>query len=49
MRQNASKKSSPVPVIDWSDRWWIRVSCQVYNTPRQYERLADAVLEVLGG
>jgi isopenicillin-N epimerase len=34
-----------VPVIDWSDRWWIRVSCQVYNGAGQYERLADAVAE----
>ena len=32
-----------VPVIPWQDRWWIRASCQVYNTPEQYLRLAEAV------
>jgi isopenicillin-N epimerase len=38
-----------VPVIDWGNRWWIRASCQVYNAPGQYEQLAAAVLELLGG
>jgi isopenicillin-N epimerase len=32
-----------VPVIEWAGRWWIRASCHVYNTPDEYERLADAV------
>lgn len=32
-----------VPVIDWAGMWWVRPCCQVYNTPEQYERLADAV------
>jgi isopenicillin-N epimerase len=36
-----------VAAIDWGDRWWIRPSCQVYNTPDQYERLADAVTELI--
>ena len=35
------------PVVDWLDRWWIRVSCQVYNTPDDYRRLAAAVQELL--
>ena len=35
-----------VPVIVWGDRWWVRASCQVYNTPAQYERLAKAVVEL---
>jgi isopenicillin-N epimerase len=35
-----------IPVIDWSGQWWIRASCQVYNTPDQYEYLADAVTEL---
>ncbi len=32
-----------VPVYDCTDRWVIRSSCQVYNTPDQYEHLARAV------
>jgi isopenicillin-N epimerase len=36
-----------IPVMEWSDRWWIRASCQVYNTPDQYETLADAVMELI--
>jgi isopenicillin-N epimerase len=35
------------PVIDWGGRWWIRASCQVYNTADQYERLGRAVLELI--
>lgn len=37
-----------VPVIPWSDGALIRVSCQVYNRPAQYERLAEAVLRIAG-
>ncbi len=36
-----------IPVIDWDGRWWIRASCQVYNTTDQYERLADVVTDLL--
>ena len=36
-----------VPIVDWGDQWWIRISCQIYNRPEQYERLADAVLRLL--
>ncbi|MHC4766504.1 MAG: aminotransferase class V-fold PLP-dependent enzyme, partial [Planctomycetota bacterium] len=36
-----------IPVIDWGGRWWIRASCQVYNTTDQYEQAADAVTELL--
>ncbi|MCH8151799.1 MAG: aminotransferase class V-fold PLP-dependent enzyme [Planctomycetes bacterium] len=35
-----------VPIIEWDDRWWVRASCQVYNTADQYERLGDAVVEL---
>lgn len=35
-----------VPIVDWDGTWWLRVSCQVYNTADQYERLGDAVLEL---
>ena len=34
-----------VPIIEWNDRWWVRVSCQVYNEREQYERLGEAVME----
>ena len=32
-----------VPVHRFAGRWVLRVSCQVYNTASQYERLADVV------
>jgi isopenicillin-N epimerase len=35
-----------IPVIEWAGKWWIRASCQVYNTPDQYEFLADTVTEL---
>jgi isopenicillin-N epimerase len=35
------------PVIDWNGRWWIRASCQIYNTADQYERLGRAILELI--
>ena len=35
-----------MPVIDFTDRWWVRVSCQIYNVPEHYEQLADAVIEL---
>ncbi len=37
-----------IPVMEWDGAWWIRASCQIYNLPRQYEALADAVLELAG-
>jgi isopenicillin-N epimerase len=36
-----------VPVLKWSERWWTRVSCHVYNRPEEYDRLADALIEEL--
>jgi isopenicillin-N epimerase len=32
-----------IPVIRWQERWHIRVSCQVYNGPEDYLRLAGAI------
>jgi len=32
-----------VPLHRFAGRWLLRVSCQVYNTPAQYERLAEVV------
>lgn len=36
-----------VPIIDWDGRWWIRASCQIYNEPSQYERLAETMTSLL--
>ena len=36
------------PVQVWNERWLIRPSCHIYNRAEEYERLADAVLELLG-
>ena len=33
-----------VPVVEWSQRWWVRPCCQIYNTAQDYERLAEAVV-----
>jgi len=32
-----------VPIISWSDRRWIRVSCHLYNTREEIDRLVEAV------
>jgi isopenicillin-N epimerase len=32
-----------VPLMRWSGRNMLRVSCQVYNVPAEYERLADVI------
>jgi isopenicillin-N epimerase len=37
-----------VPVHRFAGRWVLRVSCQVYNEPAQYERLAGAVNDLAG-
>jgi isopenicillin-N epimerase len=37
-----------VPLVSWAGRRFLRVSCQVYNEPAEYERLAD-VLATLAG
>jgi isopenicillin-N epimerase len=37
-----------VPVVDWMGKLWVRPCCQVYNQSEQYERLADAVLAIVG-
>ena len=35
-----------VPVHSRGEDWLVRVSAQAYNTPEEYERLGDAVLEL---
>ena len=32
-----------VPIVSWGDRRWIRVSCHLYNTCHEIDRLVDAV------
>jgi isopenicillin-N epimerase len=34
------------PIIDWRGRLWTRASCQIYNLPEHYERLAAAITEL---
>jgi selenocysteine lyase/cysteine desulfurase len=36
-----------VPVIDGNDRQYVRVSCHVYNTTEQIDRLVNALKESL--
>jgi hypothetical protein len=38
-----------VPVVEWNGRRFVRPCCQVYNQPKHYERLGDAVLELAQG
>jgi isopenicillin-N epimerase len=38
-----------VPIMDRCGQWWLRASCQVYNSPDQYERLATAVADLAAG
>jgi isopenicillin-N epimerase len=32
-----------VPLMRWNNRALLRISCQVYNAPAEYERLAEVV------
>ncbi len=36
------------PLMLWNGRWLLRVSCQVYNVPAEYERVADVIGRVSG-
>jgi isopenicillin-N epimerase len=38
-----------VPIISWGERRWIRVSCHLYNTCREIDRLVDAVRRLVYG
>jgi isopenicillin-N epimerase len=37
-----------VPLIDWPGGAMLRVSCQLYNTPADYERLGDVIAGLAG-
>ncbi len=41
-----SEHSIEVPLMRWNGRTMLRVSCQVYNRPQEYERLADVVEKI---
>jgi len=34
------------PLVGWKGKMLLRVSCQIYNVPAEYERLAEVVLRV---
>jgi isopenicillin-N epimerase len=36
-----------VPIIAWNSRRWIRVSCHLYNTPEEIDRLVDGLRRLL--
>jgi isopenicillin-N epimerase len=36
-----------VPIVDWQGRFFVRVSIQAYNTPRDIDRLVDALAHLL--
>jgi isopenicillin-N epimerase len=36
-----------VPIVGWNDRRWIRVSCHLYNTAAEIDRLVDALRRLL--
>ena len=36
-----------VPVIDFADQRWIRVSCHLYTKPAHIDRLVEALRELL--
>ena len=36
-----------VPIVRWDDRRWIRVSCHLYNTRAEVDRLVDAIHHLL--
>jgi selenocysteine lyase/cysteine desulfurase len=37
------------PVYAWNNLWWMRISAQVYNEPKDFETLAHLGLKVLAG
>jgi isopenicillin-N epimerase len=37
-----------IPVVDWQDHRFVRISIQAYNTPRDVDRLVAALAEMLG-
>ena len=36
-----------IPIVEWQDRLHIRVSCHLYNTPEQIDRLVEVLCRVM--
>jgi isopenicillin-N epimerase len=36
-----------VPIVSWKDRYWLRVSCHLYNRRQDIDRLFDALTREL--
>ncbi|HLV98876.1 MAG TPA: aminotransferase class V-fold PLP-dependent enzyme [Ktedonobacterales bacterium] len=36
-----------VPIVDWQDKWFVRVSIQAYDAPSDVDRLVDALSRLL--
>jgi len=48
-RQLAAVDRIEVPIMEWDGGWYLRASCQIYNRPEAYERLADVIIERSSG
>jgi len=35
-----------VPIMVWADRSYVRVCCQIYNVPDDYQRLAETIVQL---
>jgi isopenicillin-N epimerase len=46
-RQLWTEYGIEVPIISWSNRRWIRVSCHLYNTRQEIDRLVDAIRQLV--
>jgi len=44
----SSEYGIEVPIIAWGDRRWIRVSCHLYNTDQEIDRLVEALRRLVG-
>ena len=45
--QLATEFGIEIPVVEWQDRMHIRVSCHLYNTPQQIDRLVEVLERLL--
>jgi isopenicillin-N epimerase len=45
--QLATEFGIEIPIVEWQDRMHIRVSCHLYNTPQQIDRLVEVLERLL--
>ncbi len=45
--QLATEFGIEIPIVEWQDRMHIRVSCHLYNTPEQIDRLVEVLERLL--